>query len=149
MLLMTSLPVADCSIFLSLQRGMLDRQRCAVESVVRQAPRLTTSKDILIQEDRCLASRHPPCRLGRLDSSVAAATGFGLWTAISVDQSTALKHGMKAYFQFSLMSQFLMFTVFLFLVTKLWKSVLWISENWRIKPKSAVIIIVHCCLKVV
>jgi len=49
MLLMMSLPVADCSTLLPMQWGMLDRQWCVVESVVRQVSRLTMTEDVVIQ----------------------------------------------------------------------------------------------------
>ena len=42
----TSLAVADCCMFLSLQWQMLNHQCCVVESVLRQVSRLMMTKDV-------------------------------------------------------------------------------------------------------
>jgi len=55
---MTSLPAADCSTFSPLQWGMPRRQRCVVESVVRQVSRsLNQEKKNFIQPKALKTSR--------------------------------------------------------------------------------------------
>jgi len=64
--MMTSLPAADCSTFLPLRREKLDRQWFGDGSVVQPVPRLTMNVGVVSQKVQRPAANRQPSRPARI-----------------------------------------------------------------------------------